>query len=119
MRSFLSKPLKLTLEHGLRQRVGTAVRVRLPSGPPGSLAWLVAENENANAYFILVISPRDDKFTIELAWSLKKRVPEHMGKIPGEEGKTGELRFRLSRLWQPNGFEVWYDLQYDDDDPHS
>ena len=62
---------------------------------------------------------RHDRFTIELAWSLKKRIPDRNDMMPGGEGETGELRFRLSRLWQPHGFEVWYDLQYDADYPDS
>jgi hypothetical protein len=119
MRSSFSKPLKSAFEDSLKQRIKTAVRVPMPSPSPGSLAWLVGEDEKTAAYVILFVSPRDDRFTIELAWSLKKRIPDRNDMMPGGEGETGELRFRLSRLWQPHGFEVWYDLQYDADYPDS
>ena len=119
MRGSLTKSLKSIFEDGLKQRVKTSVRTPFPSGPSGSIAWLVAEKENSRAYVILFISPRDDRFTIELAWSLLKRIPHRNDMMPGGEGGTGELRFRLSRLWQPHGFEVWYDLQHDADHPGS
>jgi len=117
MRSSLSKPLRETFEKSLKERLKSAKRVSLKSAPSGSLAWLIDENEKAAAYVVLVISPRSDRFTLELAWSSHKRIPDQAEKLPGEEGDSGELRFRLSRLWRPNGFEVWYDLEYEEDYP--
>lgn len=119
MRSAFSKPLKSAFEDCLKQRIKTAVRVKWPSGPSGTLAWLVGENERTTAYVILFMHLKTDRFIIELAWSLKKRIPNRNDMMPGEEGDSGELRFRLSRLWQPSGFEVWYDLQYEADYPDS
>src|SRR6266498_585659 len=119
MRGSLSKLLRRDFEAGLKQLVKTAERVPLPSGTPGSVAWLVGEDDRATAYVILFFHQKTDRFTIELAWSSQKRIPDHTGKMPGEEGDSGEMRFRLSRLWQPTGFEIWYDLQYDADSPES
>ncbi len=119
MRTALIKALKLAFEEKLKERIESATRVALPAGPPGSLAWLVGQDQRATAYVILVVSPRDDRFTVEVAWSLKKRLPDHTGKVPGEDQDEVELRFRLSRLWQPTGFEVWYDLQHEEDYPNS
>lgn len=119
MRGSLGKAVRVAFEKGLKQRLSKAVNVPL-SESSGSKAWLVGENEKASAYVILVLSVhQNDRFTVELAWSQKKRIPPHTGQIPGEAGDSGELRFRLSRLWQPSGFEVWYDLQYGADHPES
>ena len=119
MRGSLSKPLKRAFEAGLKQLVKKAERVPLPSGTPGSVAWLVGEDERATAHVILFFHQKTDRFTIELAWSLKKRIPDRNDMMPGKESEIDELRFRLSRLWQPTGFEIWYDLQYDADSPES
>ena len=119
MRSAFSKPLKALFEHELKQRVNKASSVALPAGAFGSSAWLVGQNERATAYVILFIHSKTDRFIIELAWSSKKRIPIRNDMLPGQEGDAGESRFRLSRLWQPRGFEVWYDLQYEADYPDS
>jgi hypothetical protein len=117
MRGLLSKPLREVFEENLKRRLKTAKRVLIKSAPPGSRAWLIGENERTTAHVVLVISPRNDRFTLELAWSAHKRVPDHAERLPGEEGDSGELRFRLSRIWRPTGFGVWYDLEHDEDYP--
>lgn len=119
MRKSFSKSLRSVFENNLKQRINAAVRVPMPSPASGSRAWIVGEDPKAAAYVILFVSPRDDRFTIELAWSSKKRIPDRNDMMPGSEAETDELRFRLSRLWQPDGFEIWYDLQYDADYPDS
>src|SRR6266542_3498571 len=119
MRGSLTKPLRRAFEAGLKQLLKSAEPVKMTSAMPGSVAWLVGKNEEVAAYVILFIDQKTDRFTIELAWSSEKRIPDHTGKMPGEEGNSGELRFRLSRLWQPTGFEIWYDLQYYADSPES
>ena len=106
MRVSLSKPLRRAFETGLKQFVKTAERVTVTSAMPGSVAWLVGENDKVTAYVILFIDQKTDRFTIELAWSSEKRIPDHTGKMPSEECISGELRFRQSRLWQPIGFET-------------
>jgi hypothetical protein len=117
MRRSLSNRLKLAFRDGLLQRIKGIVPVALPHGPPGSLAWCVGESDRATAYVILFVSPRNDRFTIELAWSSQKRIPNRNDMDPGEEADLTELRFRLSRLWRPTGFEVWYDLEHEEDYP--
>lgn len=119
MRGSLIKPLRTAFEECLKRRLKNPKRVPMKSAPSGSLAWLIGENSRVTAHVVLFVSPRNDRFTIELAWSGHKRIPDHPPKRPGDEGDSGELRFRLSRIWQPNGFEVWYDLEHDEDYPDS
>jgi len=117
MRASLSKPLKAIFEKSLKQRLKSAARVPMRPATPGSMAWLVGENQNATAYIILFVHNRQDRFTIEVAYSRKKQIPQRNDLMPEAEGDTDESRFRLSRLWQPHGFEVWYDLEHDEDYP--
>ena len=81
------------------------------------MAWLLGENENIAAYIILFIHKTQDEFTIEVAWSKKKRIPPKQDWQPGEPDKADESRFRLSRLWQTYGGAVWYDLNHEEDMP--
>lgn len=117
MKSVLAKQVRLQFERGLRERIPNARRLEarlLPSGWPG---WLVGENDSASAYVILAISPRADRFTIELAWSLERRLPDFTRGELGVAGRDREARFRISRLWEPSGGSLWYDLQSDADFP--
>jgi hypothetical protein len=118
MRSLFGKCLRDLFEKRIKQRFVGVKPIPL-SLPPGSRAWLLGSTNTANAYLLLILSPRNERFTIELAWSEKKRLPERSDMMPGEPSAEGELRFRISRLWQPTGFEVWYDLEYDKDYPDS
>jgi hypothetical protein len=117
MRGSLRKPLEVTFEKSLKQRLKNAVRVPMQPATPGSAAWLVGENENATAYIILFVHNKQDRFTIEVAYSRKKQIPQRNDLMPGAAGSTDESRFRLSRLWQSSGFEVWYDLEHEEDYP--
>jgi len=117
MRGSLVKQLRAVFEEGLKRRVKDVRRFPLASASSGSIAWVIGENEKAAAFIVLVVSPRNDRFTIEVAWSTKKRLPEQADMVPGEEGNSGELRFRLSRIWQRSGFETWYDLEHEEDYP--
>jgi hypothetical protein len=120
MRGFLIKSLRTEFEKGLKQRMPSVKRVPLHPGSAastGSRAWLVGENENATGYIILLIHHQMDEFTIELAWSRKKQLPQRQDWEPGQPGRTDESRFRFSRLWRPDGSEVWYDLTHELDIP--
>ncbi len=117
MRGSLSKLLRATFEMSLMQRLKSVARVPLQPATPGSMAWLIGDNEDTRAYIILVVHKRQDRFTVEVAYSRKKRIPQRNDLMPATEGGPDESRFRLSRLWKPSGFEVWYDLEHDEDYP--
>jgi hypothetical protein len=105
-------------EEGLIRIVPNAARVAI-SATSGSLAWRVLQTDCASAFVVLFIHDTADRFTIELCWSEKNRIPPCNDMMPDQDPIDGQMRFRLSRLWQPTGFEVWYDLQYDADHPDS
>jgi hypothetical protein len=47
----------------------------------------VGEALKVAAYVILFVSPRDGRFTIELAWSSKKRIPDRNDMMFGNEAE--------------------------------
>ena len=101
MKRILGKQVRLQFEKGLKERIPGAQCVAptsLPSGWPG---WLVGENEFASAYIILAVSPRTDRFTVELAWSVERRLPDFIRGELGVAGRDREARFRISRIWEP------------------
>lgn len=115
----LGKQVRLQFEKGLKERIPSAQRVAPGLLPSGWLGWLVGENGSASAYIILAISPRADRFTVELAWSLERRLPDFTRGELGVAGRDREARFRISEIWRPAGGEVWYDLQSDADFPEN
>jgi hypothetical protein len=117
VRRAFRKALNHEFERELGRRLGGVQRARLETPLSGSSAWVIGSNENVSAYVILAVSPRDDTFTIELAWSSTGKIPESVEGVPSREVQMTD--FRLSRLWQPTGFEVWYDLASDLDFPDS
>ncbi len=119
MRSALTRQLKKEFEAKLLQRMPSAKRVAMDDNLFGWLAWSVIPNERVGMYVTLIISPKADQFTLELAWSTNNRIPKHTGKWRDSDQGVEELRFRISRLWQMTGFEVWYDLQHEADFPDS
>ncbi len=117
MKSILAKEVRNQFESSLKRRIQNVSRMRFDSGLPGSLAWNVGYINNSFAFLILAISPRDDRFTVEIAIASEKVIPHAIGNSTEFTPKMKTIRFRISRLWQPNGFETWYDLQYDCDYP--
>jgi hypothetical protein len=115
----LRKALNHVFEREIGRRLEGVQRARLETPLSGSSAWLIGSNQDVSAYVILAVSPRDDTFTIELAWSSTGKIPESVEGMPSSGVPTADFRFRLSRLWQPTGFEVWYNLASDLDFPES
>jgi hypothetical protein len=86
---------------------------------PGSRCWLLAKRNHLSCFVVLLASPKADRFTLEVAWSRDGQLPRLTTGEVQRTPEANECRFRLSRLWQPYGFETWYDLQCDADHPDS
>jgi len=115
----LAKRVRLQFERGLKERIPSASRVDRALLPSGWVGWLIGESDGATAYVVLGFASRADRFVIEIAWSLNKRLPENTTIGPGAIGRDAESRFQLSDLWRRNGGGVLYDLQSDADFPES
>src|SRR5262249_35789805 len=71
-------------------------------------------------YLLLVISAREDRFTVEVAWSRNGHFPARATpsqpidfpelNVRRDEPRDGDFRFRLARLWTPRGADPWWEL---------
>jgi len=70
------------------------------------------------AFLLLMVAPRDDRFTLEVAWSLDGSFPVNMlCRLPFGNPSTGtrpdaplngQMRFRISEFWNPGRDDWWY-----------
>lgn len=59
-----------------------------------------ARGENVRFFVLLLADPKTDRFTVEIAWSLKDRFPTYY--LPGflsDSPRDGEFRFRVGEFW--------------------
>jgi hypothetical protein len=110
----------------LRKRFAEELRERLPqfrcvkghanSGTFNTYEWSVSAD--LHVYVVLQINTRFDSFTIELSWSKHQGYPAHLNlmfprdiplsRIPRDQPKDGEFKFRLSNLYADK--DVWWEL---------
>jgi hypothetical protein len=70
------------------------------------------------AFVLLLIGPREDRFTLEVAWSEGGQFPTELfcqlpSGVPDRGVKpdppvNGQVRFRISEFWAPGVDEWWY-----------
>jgi hypothetical protein len=107
------------LAEAVRKRFTARLNERLPQfqalrsdeiAPGGRLyGWELSPE--LSAYLLLVLFPHDDWFTLEVAWSDKKRFPiQAPPSLPHEEARGGELRFRAHTLWTDPRTDFWWKL---------
>lgn len=109
--------MQTTLATSLRREFAAALRRLLPSFaedknvelPCGWRAYRCVADRKFTSFVILCISPREDRFTVEVAWSLTGQLPcSEILQAPGTE-KTGES-LRLSLLWHPQQVDHWWTI---------
>jgi hypothetical protein len=78
--------------------------------PQGWYPWTQKHPSGLFFHIILVLHPKQDKATIEGAWSFNGKLKP----TTTLEGRSMILsrpeRFRLPRLWEPTGDEFWWHL---------
>ena len=79
-------------------------------------SWIVSRIGRLNIFFVLIHSPKMEEFTVEVAWSGLNNVPNSVQMLPDFECLASEGRFRMSRIWDSTGAEVWYNLNFNDDE---
>jgi len=72
--------------------------------------WVLNRDTAVKLFLVLGIAPKDDRFTIEVAWSTSGRLPPSRLLDPGEEGSANELHFRLARFWGADAYDAWWYL---------
>lgn len=82
--------------------------------PAGCRVYACRSSCTLAMFVALTVSPKSDKFTIEVAWSEKGEYPAKWGGIslPEDEPRNGEMRFRLFRLWASDSRDdLWWSLE--------
>lgn len=79
-------------------------KVQLPSG---WRAYKCDIEGGLTAFVILCISPKDDRFTVELVWTVDGRFPTASILQTSGDKKKGES-IRLSSLWHPQRIDFWW-----------
>jgi hypothetical protein len=101
MRRTLGKPVRTGFERRLK--------VALPMFRDASSLWVIPPGVRVYQYdfhpdlvffVVLVTSPKDERFTIEMAWSPVGRFPtQRTAYLPTDPPQEDGLRFRLPWLW--------------------
>lgn len=70
--------------------------------------WCLYEFEDSDISFFVVLAPnpKNDTYTVELAWSITKQFPKNL--LPGFLGDpavAGAFRFRIGEFW--NDHDYW------------
>lgn len=76
--------------------------------PVGCWLWELNRGAGIWIYLLLICSPREDRFTFEIAWNTIRRYPQYTKYGPETKPESGQARFRLPRLWQRYGFDPWW-----------
>jgi hypothetical protein len=117
MRSRLAKSVRKEFESRLKRDLPQFCLVESEPLPPGCRLFRWAMTPGFTAFLFLLISPNDESFTIEVAWSHDGNFPRMFPRIPVDfpaEGvardkpRDGRFRFRLKRLWDPRLDPFWY-----------
>lgn len=109
MKAQLATALRQQFRESLRQIFPKFREERKCELPPGWRAFRCEDGGGFFAFVILCLSPKDDRFTIEIAWSTDGIVPtspilETQNKI------TTKGSIRLSSLWHPQRIDFWWSI---------
>jgi YD repeat-containing protein len=83
----LAERVRTEYARGIEEHCRDAAPVSRDSLPPGWCGWTTGSGAAGRSYVILAISPRADRFTIELAWSIDPHLPEFPRGTVGVAGR--------------------------------
>jgi hypothetical protein len=118
--------MRRTLSQAVKKEFASVVKQKLPQFQPFKSTmlpsgWFMFAHKPRPGFSeqIIVVISRDDRFTIELAWSSSSTVPCRASlssprsypesNIFADDIQTGECRFRIAKLWLPRG-DWWWEL---------
>lgn len=108
MRSKLSKSVKYEFDLRLKNDFPYFEDDTSEMIPKGCKGYTWKINDNIWAYILLVFSPKDDSFTVEIAWTKTKNFPAYTFNLPYENSERENSRFRLSQLIDVKSDYWWY-----------
>lgn len=110
MNSKLCKTVASQFSRRLRATLPKFTEIKPSTLPPGWVCFRSSHTLPFHCFLVLAIAPREDRFTVDIGWSLTGDFPEGIWFGPDDSPKNDALLFRLSRLWQTNGMDHWWRL---------
>lgn len=113
MQSKLAKALRSQFEKELKNSLPAFSSDDHSEVPSGWRSYRFKVTPTLTLFVVLCLSPRDDRFTVELGWSEIGRLPVSGAFRPTDSPRDGGLMFRLSVLWHPQGRDHWWVLGHE------
>lgn len=110
MQSKLAKALRNEFKKELNNHIPDFVDDKDSELPSGWRSYRLDVTPTMTLFVVLCLSPKDDRFTVELGWSEVGRLPTAGASRPTDPPRDGGLAFRLSELWHPQGHDYWWVL---------
>lgn len=113
MRAKISKVTKKTFKMVMKKAMPEFNPIAIDGLPMGCQVYERKIFDSISLYVMLIISPKYDQFTLELAWSEQCRFPVSWGglTLPDDPPRDGEMRFRMQRLWgEQVGEDIWWSI---------
>lgn len=121
MRKKLADAVRKTFKDVLVSVVPDFQAIEVEGLPKGCRVFERKLENGSSGFILLIVSPKYDEFTLELAWSQKGIFPVNWGGItlPDDPPINGDHRFRMQRIWGENiGEDKWWNIgsKLDDND---
>jgi hypothetical protein len=108
MNSILSKEVRRRFEQQFRNEFPNFRRKSGEVLPPGTHLYERRVDEcGLSLFLVLLLSPKDDRFTIELGWGKGGVFPQNI-QIGPEKATDSGVSFRLASLWLGAGRDHWW-----------
>jgi hypothetical protein len=114
VRSKLGKAVRDNFRKQLGERFPAFKEIRGAEVPPGWSLFGFEDAPDLAFFIVLAIFTKEDRFTIEGAWTRNGRFPAFVGllfprdlpdtNIRRDQDRNGDFRFRLGYLWQPEDY---------------
>ncbi len=96
----------------LREKFPEFSQDKTATVPPGTCLYRWDAAAELTFFLFLILSPKDDEFTVEAAWAEGSHFPSsNLLSTPYGEPSNGALRFRIGALWEnPTQSDRWWRL---------
>lgn len=109
MRRKLAELTRKEFDKRMKERLPQFSEEKHGDTVPGSRVYCWNMKVSFRSYIYLTFAPLEDRFNIDIAWSLNERFPSGVLPTgPYEQPKNGDKRFRLSELWGETKDPWWW-----------
>lgn len=107
MRSRLAKTVRQRFALRISQELPDFVLNQTEVVPSGCVLY-ERKTPTLTFYILLLLAPKDDRFTIEVGWSEKGKLPTYNWGRPNDPPREGGIMFRMWCLWNTGNEDLWW-----------